>query len=86
MPIEPPYISNFSDKMCPIRSATKKLYLPTIDSAYETEFTAEVVAADENQVTLNQTLFYPLAAVKTGTLGYLMDKWRPNGLRGARKS
>ena len=56
--------------------ATKKLYLPTIDSAYETEFTAEVVAVDKNQVTLNQTLFYPLGGGQNWDTGILNG---PNG-------
>ena len=56
--------------------ATKKLYLPNIESAYETEFNAEVVAVDENHVILNQTLFYPLGGGQNWDTGVLNG---PNG-------
>ena len=38
---------------------TKKLYLESIEAAYEDEFTAEVIALEDNKIVLDQTLFYP---------------------------
>lgn len=55
---------------------TEKLYLPTTDSAYETEFTAEVLSVNESQVILNQTLFYPLGGGQNWDTGTLNG---PNG-------
>ena len=39
---------------------TKKLYLESIEAAYLEEFTAEVMAIEDNKIVLDQTLFYPL--------------------------
>ena len=39
--------------------ATHRMYLDSFDDAYRTDFTAEVVAVDGQQVVLDRTLFYP---------------------------
>ena len=53
---------------------TKKLYLESIEAAYLEEFTAEVIAIEDNKIVLDQTLFYPLEAVKIGILDQLMGQ------------
>jgi misacylated tRNA(Ala) deacylase len=55
---------------------TKKLYLESIEAAYEEEFTAEVIALEDNKVVLDQTLFYPLGGGQNWDLGTLDG---PNG-------
>ena len=40
--------------------ASEKLYMESIDAGYLREFNATVIAADENSVILDRTLFYPL--------------------------
>ena len=55
---------------------TKKLYLDSIEAAYLDEFSAEVLAVDDNKVTLDQTLFYPLGEGQNWDLGTLEG---PNG-------
>ena len=48
---------------------TKKLYLESIEAAYEDEFTAEVIALEDNKIVLDQTLFYPLGGGQNWDLG-----------------
>ncbi|MGB1491941.1 MAG: alanyl-tRNA editing protein [Candidatus Poseidoniaceae archaeon] len=55
---------------------TKKLYLESIEAAYENEFTAEVIALEDNKIVLDQTLFYPLGGGQNWDLGTLTG---PNG-------
>ena len=55
---------------------TKKLYLESIEAAYEDEFTAEVIALEDNKIVLDQTLFYPLGGGQNWDLGTLTG---PNG-------
>ena len=55
---------------------TKKLYLESIDAAYLEEFTAEVIAIEDNKVVLDQTLFYPLGGGQNWDLGTIDG---PNG-------
>lgn len=55
---------------------TKKLYLDSIEAAYLDQFSAEVLAVDDNKVTLDQTLFYPLGGGQNWDLGTLEG---PNG-------
>ena len=55
---------------------TKKLYLESIEAAYLEEFTADVLAIDENKIVLDQTLFYPLGGGQNWDLGSLEG---PNG-------
>ena len=55
---------------------TKKLYLESIEAAYEEEFTAEVIAQEDNKIVLDQTLFYPLGGGQNWDLGTLTG---PNG-------
>ena len=55
---------------------TKKLYLESIEAAYEEEFTAEVIALEDNKIVLDQTLFYPLGGGQNWDLGTLDG---PNG-------
>jgi len=57
---------------------TKKLYLESIEAAYEDEFSAKVLAIEENKIVLDQTLFYPLGGGQNWDLGTLEDqmaKW-----------
>ena len=55
---------------------TKKLYLESIEAAYLEEFTAEVIAIEDNKVVLDQTLFYPLGGGQNWDLGSIDG---PNG-------
>ena len=55
---------------------TKKLYLESIEAAYFEEFTAEVIAIEDNKVVLDQTLFYPLGGGQNWDLGTIDG---PNG-------
>ena len=55
---------------------TKKLYLESIEAAYLEEFSAKVLAIDQNKITLDQTLFYPLGGGQNWDLGTLNG---PNG-------
>jgi len=55
---------------------TKKLYLESIEAAYLEEFTAEVIAIEDNKIVLDQTLFYPLGGGQNWDLGTLDG---PNG-------
>ena len=55
---------------------TKKLYLESIDAAYLEEFTAEVIAIEDNKIVLDQTLFYPLGGGQNWDLGSIDG---PNG-------
>ena len=49
--------------------ATHRMYLDTFDDAYRTDFTAEVVAVDGQQVVLDRTLFYPTGGGQPCDLG-----------------
>ncbi len=55
---------------------TERLYLSSIDAAYEKEFVATVTKIEENKITLNRTLFYPLGGGQNWDLGVLNS---PNG-------
>ena len=55
---------------------TKKLYLESIEAAYKDEFSANVLAIEENKIVLDQTLFYPLGGGQNWDLGTLEG---PNG-------
>ena len=56
---------------------TKKLYLESIEAAYKDEFSAKVLAIEENKIVLDQTLFYPLGGGQNWDLGTLEG---PNGI------
>lgn len=65
--------------------ATDILYMPSIDSCYETTFNAEIVAINGPQITLNRTLFYPLGGGQnwdTGTLSSNTGKYSVEEVRG----
>ena len=55
---------------------TERLYLSSIDAAYEKEFTATVTKVEGNKIALDQTLFYPLGGGQNWDLGVLNG---PNG-------
>lgn len=55
---------------------TERLYLSSIDAAYEKEFTATVTKVEGNKIALDQTLFYPLGGGQNWDLGVLNS---PNG-------
>ena len=55
---------------------TKKLYLESIEAAYLEEFTAEVIAIEDNKIILDQTLFYPLGGGQNWDHGTISG---PNG-------
>ena len=48
---------------------TKKLYLKSIEAAYLDEFSAEVIAIEDNKIVLDQTLFYPLVGFQNCDIG-----------------
>ena len=58
------------------RMTTERLYLSSIESAYEKEFTATVTKIEGNKIALDQTLFYPLGGGQNWDLGILNG---PNG-------
>ena len=65
--------------------ASKKLYMESIDACYLKDFTAQVTAVDENSVTLDQTLFYPLGGGQnwdTGTIVWDGGKLSVTEVRG----
>lgn len=55
---------------------TERLYLSSIEAAYETEFIAKVTKVEENKISLDRTLFYPLGGGQNWDLGVLKS---PNG-------
>ena len=59
-----------------VNMETKKLYLESIEAAYKDEFSAKVLAIEENKIVLDQTLFYPLGGGQNWDLGTLEG---PNG-------
>lgn len=59
-----------------VNMETKKLYLESIEAAYEDEFSAKVLAIEENKIVLDRTLFYPLGGGQNWDLGTLEG---PNG-------
>lgn len=56
---------------------TELLYLKSIESGYFTDFDATVSAVDEEHITLDRTLFYPLGGGQNWDTGTLEG---PNGL------
>lgn len=50
---------------------TERLYLSSIDAAYEQEFVATVTNIEENKIALDRTLFYPLGGGQNWDLGVL---------------
>jgi misacylated tRNA(Ala) deacylase len=56
---------------------TERLYLASIDAAYEKEFTATVTKIEENKIALDRTLFYPLGGGQNWDLGVINS---PNGV------
>ena len=55
---------------------TERLYLSSIEAAYEKEFTATVTKVEGAKIALDQTLFYPLGGGQNWDLGTLDG---PNG-------
>lgn len=55
---------------------TERLYLTSIEAAYDKEFVATVTKVEENKIALDQTLFYPLGGGQNWDLGVLNG---PNG-------
>ncbi len=55
---------------------TERLYLSSIEAAYQKEFVAKVVKVEENKISLDRTLFYPLGGGQNWDLGVLNG---PNG-------
>ena len=55
---------------------TERLYLTSIEAAYDIEFVATVTKVEENKIALDQTLFYPLGGGQNWDLGVLNG---PNG-------
>ena len=48
---------------------TNKLYMPSIDACYETEFNAQVKTITEDRITLDRTLFYALGGGQEPDMG-----------------
>jgi misacylated tRNA(Ala) deacylase len=55
---------------------TERLYLTSIEAAYDEEFVATVTKVEENKIALDKTLFYPLGGGQNWDLGVLNG---PNG-------
>lgn len=55
---------------------TERLYLSSIEAAYEKEFMAKVTNIEGNKISLDRTLFYPLGGGQNWDLGVLNG---PNG-------
>ena len=55
---------------------TERLYLTSIEAAYDEEFVATVTKVEENKIVLDKTLFYPLGGGQNWDLGVLNG---PNG-------
>tara|TARA_B100001113_G_C21078750_1_gene608899 strand:+ start:470 stop:1234 length:765 start_codon:yes stop_codon:yes gene_type:complete len=53
-----------------------KLYLESIDSAYNTKFNARVISIDGNKIGLDRTLFYPIGGGQNWDTGRIIS---PNG-------
>ncbi|HIG03160.1 MAG TPA: alanyl-tRNA editing protein [Candidatus Poseidoniales archaeon] len=51
---------------------TEKLYMPSIDSCYETKFNAEVVAINGGEIVLNRSLFYPIGGGQNWDTGKII--------------
>ncbi len=51
--------------------ATEKLWMPSIESCYETKFNAQVTAIEENRAVLDRTLFYPIGGGQNWDVGTL---------------
>ncbi len=65
--------------------ASKKLYMESIESGYLRDFSAEVIAVEDNTVTLDQTLFYPIGGGQnwdTGTISWDSGKVTVTEVRG----
>ena len=65
--------------------ASKKLYMESIEAGYLRDFSAEVIAVEENAVTLDQTLFYPIGGGQnwdTGTISWDSGKVTVTEVRG----
>ena len=52
---------------------TIKLYLESIDAAYDTKFNAKVVSIDGNKVGLDRTLFYPIGGGQNWDTGRIIS-------------
>jgi misacylated tRNA(Ala) deacylase len=50
---------------------TEKLYLIDIQAAYKTKFNGKIVGVEENKITLDRSLFYPIGGGQNWDLGYL---------------
>jgi misacylated tRNA(Ala) deacylase len=50
---------------------TEKLYLKDIQAAYKTTFNGKIIGVEENKITLDRSLFYPIGGGQNWDLGYL---------------
>ena len=65
--------------------ASKKLYMESIEAGYLRDFSAEVIAVEDNAVILDQTLFYPIGGGQnwdTGTISWDSGKVTVTEVRG----
>ena len=65
--------------------ASKKLYMESIEAGYLRDFSAEVIAVEDNSVTLDRTLFYPIGGGQnwdTGTISWDGGKVAVTEVRG----
>ena len=65
--------------------ASKKLYMDSIEAGYLRDFSAQVIAVEDNAVTLDQTLFYPIGGGQnwdTGTISWDSGKVTVTEVRG----
>ena len=49
-----------------------KLYLESIEAAYNTKFNARVISIDGNKIGLDRTLFYPIGGGKNWDTGRII--------------
>ena len=58
-------------------AGTERLYLNSIEAGYSTDFNATVTAVDEDKISLDRTLFYPLGGGQNWDTGIIEG---PNGV------
>jgi misacylated tRNA(Ala) deacylase len=50
---------------------TEKLYLTDIQAAYKTRFNGKIISVEDNKITLDRSLFYPIGGGQNWDIGFL---------------